>query len=226
MKFRNLFWILALFIFLIALNVAISSPGSAAEKAGAKCTTFGKSLIQGKIKLTCVRVSEYKWVATPIKPTLGSVYNPILPGAKFKIDLLQFQSGTVNFEFGEEVCLENIFNDGCYLNPETGSTIDPNSSKRWISVDLLVTNLSKKIISGIDLNYSYYLILPNGKYIESDVSATYQNSPIEIRLIPNINTKMRVGFFVTKDVSNLNPIIVIRNDTLKISKDYFFYLNW
>ena len=85
------------FFLLSTLNLPVSS---AAEKAGSKCTTFGKTVVKGKTKLTCIKVTEYKWAAVPLKPAVASIYNPVLPGNKFRINLLQFEASTVNFDFG------------------------------------------------------------------------------------------------------------------------------
>jgi hypothetical protein len=79
---------------------------------------------------------------------------------------------------------------------------------------------------GVDLNYSFYMILPNGKYIESARGVIYENAPIDITLTPNAPTTMRVAFALPKVIENLNPIIVVRDDTGATSKEYFFYLNW
>jgi hypothetical protein len=217
---------LIILVAIFSLSSMMVSTTHAVEKAGAKCTTFGKTVIKGKTKLTCVKVTEYKWVAAPIKPALGTIYNPVLPGGKLKVNLLQFQTGTVNFDFGDEVCRENVFNDGCKYDKVLGSTVDPDSLNRWISVDLNLTNLTKKKISAFDLNYSFYMILPNGKYIESERGVIYENAPIDISLEPNTPTTMRVGFALPKAVENLNPIIVVRDDSGTTGQDYFFYLNW
>ena len=70
------------------------------------------------------------------------------------------------------------------------------------------------------------MILPNGKYIESARGVIYENAPIDITLVPNAPTTMRVGFALPKVIENLNPIIVVRDDSGATSKEYFFYLNW
>jgi hypothetical protein len=219
------------YLFAFALSVSLltltmTPVTHAVEKAGAKCTAFGKTVVKGKTKLTCVKVTEYKWVAAPVKPALASVYNPVVPGNRFKINTLQFQAGPVNFDFGDEVCQENSFNDGCIFNGALQPTVDPESPNRWIAVDLIITNLAKKTVSAVDLNYSFYMILPNGKYIESARGVIYENAPIDITLAPNSPTTMRVGFALPKVIDNLNPIIVIRDDSTATSKEYFFYLNW
>ncbi len=208
------------------LSTPLITTAQAVEKAGSKCTAFGKTVVKGKTKLTCVKVTEYKWVAAPVKPAIASIYNPVLPGNKFKVNTLQFQAGPVNFDFGDEVCRENAFNDGCIFNGALLSSVDPNSPNRWIGVDLLVTNLTKKSIGAVDLNYSFYMILPNGKYIESARGVIYENAPIDISLAPSIQTTMRVAFALPKAIENLNPIIVVRDDSATTSKEYFFYLNW
>lgn len=198
----------------------------AVEKPGAKCTVFGKTVVKGKTKLTCVKVTEYKWVAAPIKPALGTIYNPVVAGSSFKVNALQFQAGPVNFDFGDEVCRENAFNDGCVFSKGLDSSVDPNSPNRWIGVDLVITNLTKKNIGAVDLNYSFYMILPTGKYIESARGVIYENAPIDITLPPSSPTTMRVAFALPKVIENLNPIIVIRDDSGAKTKEYFFYLNW
>ncbi len=213
-------------ILISLLSTPLITNAQAVEKAGSKCTAFGKTVVKGKTKLTCVKVTEYKWVAAPVKPAIASIYNPVLPGNKFKINTLQFQAGPVNFDFGDEVCRENAFNDGCIFNGALLSSVDPDSPNRWIGVDLLVTNLTKKSISAVDLNYSFYMILPNGKYIESARGVIYENAPIDISLAPSIKTTMRVAFALPKAIENLNPIIVVRDDSATASKEYFFYLNW
>lgn len=217
--------------FVIAISISLlttpSAPSTfAAEKVGSKCTAFGKTVIKGKVRLTCVKVTEYKWVAAPVKPALASIYNPVLPGNKFKINTLQFQAGPVNFDFGDEICRENGFNEGCVFKGALRSAVDPESPNRWIGVDLVITNLTKKSIGAVDLNYSFYMILPNGKYIESARGVIFENAPININLEPNIPTTMRVAFALPKVIDNLNPIIVTRDDSGATSKEYFFYLNW
>lgn len=217
-------FVIAILISLLTITTAPTS--FAVEKAGSKCSVFGKTVVKGKTKLTCVKVTEYKWVAAPIKPALASVYNPVLPGNKFKLNSLQFQAGLVNFDFGDEVCRENAFNEGCFFNGALLSLVDPESPNRWIGVDLLITNLTKKTVGAVDLNYSFYMILPNGKYIESARGVIYENAPIDIKLAPNVPTTMRVAFALPKVIENLNPIIVVRDDSATTSKEYFFYLNW
>lgn len=218
------FLIVMLAIFWLA---SITSPVThAVEKPGAKCTVFGKTVVKGKTKLTCVKITEYKWVAAPVKPSVGSISNPVISGKNFKIDTLQFQTGPVNFDFGDEICRENSFNDGCKFSGSLVSTVDPESLNRWIGVDLITTNLTKKSIGAVDLNFSFYMILPTGKYIESARGAIYENAPIDITLPPSTPITMRVAFALPKVIENLNPIIVIRDDSGAKTKEYFLYLNW
>ena len=211
------------FFLLSTLNLPVSN---AAEKAGSKCTTFGKTVVKGKTKLTCVKVTEFKWVAVPLKPIVSSVYNPVLPGNKFKINSLQFEASSVNFDFGSEVCRGNAFNNGCIFDSALKPIVDSDSPNRWIGVDLIITNLTKKSIGAVDLSYSFYMILPTGKYIENAREVLFENAPINISLLPGIPTTMRVAFALPKVVENLNPILVIKDDSGDKSKEYFFYLNW
>jgi hypothetical protein len=37
---------------------------------------------------------------------------------------------------------------------------------------------------------------------------------------------MSVAFALSKGIENLNPIIVVRDDSGAKAKEYFFYLNW
>lgn len=218
--------LLVVLIVIFSLSSTVLPATHAVEKAGAKCPTAGKTVVQGKTKLTCTKVTEYKWVAAPIRAVLGSKQNPVLPGGKFKINTLQFQAGPVNFNFGDELCRENAFNDGCVFNRELPSSVDPESPNRWIGVDLIITNLTKKTIGAVDLNYSYYMILPTGKYVESARGVIYKNAPIDISLPPSTPTTMSVAFALSKGIENLNPIIVVRDDSGAKAKEYFFYLNW
>ena len=222
-KSRRSSWVV---VAIVLFGSILVQPAQAAETAGSKCTALGKTVVKGKTKLTCVQVTEFKWVATPVKPALASIYNPVLPGRKLSFNSLQFQTDKVNFDFGDEVCRENAFNDGCMFSGALAASVDPESPNRWISVDLVITNLTKKRISAVDLNYSFYMILPNGKYIESDRGVIYESAPIDITLNPSIPTTMRVGFALPKVIENLNPIIVVRDDSGATGKDYFFYLNW
>ena len=201
-------------------------PAQGAETAGSKCTQLGKTVVKGKTKLTCVKVTEYKWAATPVKPALASIYNPVLPGNKFKVNTIQFQAGAVNFEFGDEVCRENVFNDGCVFNQDLTGSVDPDSPNRWIGVDLVLTNQTSKTLQAVDLNFTFYMILSDGKYIESAQGISYENSPIEITLPANKSTTMRIAYALPKTINNLNPILVIRDNSAAKSKEYFFYLNW
>jgi len=74
---------LIVLISIFSLSSIMLPATHAVEKAGAKCTTFGKTVVKGKTKLTCVKVTEYKWVVAPIKPAVGTIYNPVLPGKSF-----------------------------------------------------------------------------------------------------------------------------------------------
>ena len=217
---------LVVLIAIFSLSATMVTAAQAVEKAGAKCTAAGKTVVQGKTKLTCTKVTEYKWVAAPIRSALGTKANPVIPGSKFKINTLQFQAGPVDFNFGDELCRENAFNDGCVFNRGLPSSVDPESPNRWIGVDLIVTNLTKKNIGAVDLNYSYYMILPTGKYVESARGVIYKNAPIDISLPPSTPTTMRVAFALSKAIENLNPIIVVRDDSGAKAKEYFLYLNW
>jgi len=210
----------------ILMSVSVAPIAKAAETAGSKCTTLGKTVVKGKIKLTCIKVTEYKWAATPVKPALASFYNPVPPSSKFKIGTIQFQASTVNFEFGDEVCRENGFNDGCVFDKSLTGSVDPDSPNRWIGIDLVLTNQTSKILQAVDLNFTYYMILPDGKYIESAQGITYENSPIEITLPGNKSTTMRIAYELPKTINNLNPILVVRDNSAAKAKDYFFYLNW
>lgn len=218
--------LLLLLLLIFSLSTTVVPASHAVEKAGAKCTAAGKTVVQGKTKLTCTRVTEYKWVATPIRSALGTKENPVIPGSKFKINTLQFQAGAVDFNFGDELCRENAFNEGCVFNRGFPSSVDPESPNRWIGVDLIVTNLTKKNIGAVDLNYSYYMILPTGRYVESARGVIYTNAPVDISLPPSTPTTMRVAFALSKAIENLNPIIVVSDDSGAKAKEYFFYLNW
>ena len=213
-------------IALVLLGSILSQSAQGAETAGSKCTTLGKTVVKGKVKLTCVKVIEYKWAPTPVKPPLASFYNPVPASNKFKIGTIQFQVGTVNFEFGDEVCRANGFNDGCVFEKSLTGSVDPDSPNRWIGVDLVLTNQTSKALQAVDLNFTYYMILPNGKYIESAQGITYENSPIEITLPANKSTTMRIAYELPKSIDNLNPILVVRDNSAAKAKDYFFYLNW
>jgi hypothetical protein len=70
------------------------------------------------------------------------------------------------------------------------------------------------------------MILADGKYIESDQGLTYENSPIELTLPANKSTTTRIAYALPKTINNLNPILVIRDNSAAKSKEYFFYLNW
>ncbi|MCX6456988.1 MAG: hypothetical protein NTV90_05240 [Actinobacteria bacterium] len=217
---------LVAFLAVILITGVMAPSTKAAETAGSKCTTLGKTVVKGKIKLTCIKVTEYKWAASPVKPALASIYNPVLPGNKFKIGTIQFQAGAVNFEFGDEVCRENGFNDGCVFNQGLTGSVDPDSPNRWIGVDLVLTNQTNKTLQAVDLNFTFYMILPDGKYIESAKGITYENSPIEITLPANKSTTMRIAYELPKTINNLNPILVVRDNSAAKAKEYFFYLNW
>ena len=222
-KSRRSSWVV---VAIVLFGSILVQPAQAAETAGSKCSALGKTVVKGKTKLTCVQVTEFKWVATPVKPVLASIYNPVLPGKKFKVNTTQFQTGAVNFEFGEEVCRENVFNDGCAFNKDLTGSVDPDSPNRWIGVDLILTNSTSKTLKGIDLDFSFYMILADGTYIQSDQGLTYENSPIEITLPANKSTTMRIAFALPKTINNLNPILVVRDNSAAKSKEYFFYLNW
>jgi hypothetical protein len=70
------------------------------------------------------------------------------------------------------------------------------------------------------------MILSDGTYIESDQGLTYENSPIEINLPANKSTTMRIAYALPKTINNLNPILVVRDNSVAKLKEYFFYLNW
>jgi len=129
---RDFMVVFLIAVLISALTATIAPASHAAEKVGSKCSVFGKTVVKGKTKLTCVKVTEYKWVAAPIKPALASIYNPVLPGNKFKLNTLQFQAGPVNFDFGDEVCRENAFND--FKRGNSRVLISSNVTARGIDI--------------------------------------------------------------------------------------------
>jgi hypothetical protein len=199
---------------------------AATPKKGAVCSKLGQTSGKGSKKLTCSPVTSLRWIATPIKPPIGSIFSPAPMGKVVKVGNVEFAIKGVDFEIGSEICAENPFNEGCALGPKLQGTVDLNSDVRWIGIDIEIENGFEKALTPSSTNYIFYLVDETNNLIENNIAAVIPNNLLEISVKEGEKGIGKIAFAVPKKIDKLNPLLLIRDQSKSTPKDYYFLLDW
>lgn len=198
----------------------------ATPKKGAVCSKLGQSSGKGTKKLTCSPVTSLRWIATPIKPAVGSIFSPAKQGQSVKVGSLTFASKDIDFSIGTEICAENAFNEGCALGSKLEGVVDLNSEVRWIGLNIEVSNGTSNPITLSSGNFVFYLVQGNNELIENNIVAVVPNNLFELRIPADEKATGKIVFSVPKVVDTLNPLLLMRDQSKAAVKDYYFLLDW
>ena len=211
------------------LSFVVPQSASAAVTAGASCTKLNSTSGSGSSKLTCQKVKgKLVWVKTPAGSALGSISNPAPMGTALTVGNFAYQVKGIEFGLDDEICNANPFNDGCKLDDNFNSIVDPNSQFNWAAVTINATNKSNKVGKPASLFLTTFsLVLPSGQLLKSEIFAIGDNDFSKVEIIPGGSGSGRVFFQIPKSITSLKGIMVIRdNSSLFSTKDYYFRLEW
>ena len=208
------------------LTFTLHSPAEAA-KSGQKCSKSGITTGKGASKLTCVKKGKsFVWKKTP-ESALGSVKMPIPMGTKFKISGIEYSISAVNPSADALMCAANSFNEGCKLDDNFKSIVDPNSDTTWLTIEITASNTSNEIIKPGGIEKNFFLVLSNGQLLERTLFATFPQNFYDVQAIPGGTGIGQVPFALPKTGSSTSNLLVLRDRTnfLK-SADYYFEVKW
>ena len=197
-----------------------------APKKGAVCSKLGQSFGKGTKKLTCTSVTSLRWIATPVKPAIGSIFAPAKQGQSVKVGNFAIGTKEIDFSIGTEICAENAFNEGCGLGPKLEGIVDLNSEVRWIGINVEVTNSTFNAVTLSSSNFVFYLVQANNDLIENNIVAVVPNNLFELRIPAGEKSSGKIVFSVPKTVDALNPLLLMRDQSKSSVKDYYFLLDW
>jgi len=123
---RRKFGILLTLVMMIQLSPLTPNSFAATPKKGTLCNKLGQSSGKGTKKVTCTPVTSLRWVATPVKPAVGSIFAPAQMGKFVKVGTTSFRVKSIDFGIGTQICAVNAFNDGCALGPKLEGIVDIN----------------------------------------------------------------------------------------------------
>lgn len=216
-------------LFVLVLSLALSTfpliPVEAAPKKGDKCLKVGKNLGKGNSRLTCAPVTKLQWVVNPKIPVIGSIFSPAQMGKVVEVGNLDVRVISIDFQMGEEICATNSWNEGCRLNRLKGE-VDPDSEIRWIGVEIDVENGFVGSLEMSSSNYIFYLVTPDNTLIDNYTVAVFNNNLADLTLREGERGKGKVVFAVPKTVSELSSLLLIRDQSRRTAKDYYFLLDW
>ena len=218
--------ILSVLVLLTPLLQSVNMAQAATPKKGAICSKLGQSFGKGSKKLTCNSVTSLRWVSTPVKPAVGSIFSPAKQGQNVKVGNFAFATKDIDFSIGTEICAENAFNEGCALGPKLEGIVDLNSEVRWIGINIEVTNNTSNAVTLSSGNFVFYLVQANNELIENNIVAVVPNNLFELRIPAEEKSSGKIVFSVPKAVDELNPLLLMRDQSKATVKDYYFFLDW
>ena len=210
----------------LALSLVMPIPANAA-KAGQKCSKAGITTGKGASKLTCVKNGKsLSWKKTPESP-LGSARMPVPMGTKFKVSGIEYSISAVNPSASTLICSANAFNEGCKLDDNFKSIVDPNSDTTWLTIELTASNTTNEIVKPGGIEKNFFLVLSSGQLLERELFATFSQSFYEVQVIPGGTGIGQVPFALPKTGDSVSKLLVLRDRTnfLK-SVDYYFEVKW
>ena len=199
---------------------------AATPKKGAVCSKLGQSSGKGMNKLTCSPVTSLRWVSTPVKPAVGSIFAPAKMGQTVKVGSNKFSVKAIDFEIGTEICSSNPFNEGCVLGPKLQGLVDLNADVRWIAIDLELENGGSQSFTPSSGGYVFYLVQTNNELLENNIAAVFPQSFFDLRIGSDEKAMGKIVFSVPKAVDQLNPLLLMRDQSKSAPKDYYFFLDW
>ncbi len=211
---------LALFMF-GSTNQAVAAP-----KKGSVCKKIAQTSGKGSKKLTCTPVTQLKWVSTPVKPLPGSIFAPAKLGQQVRITSADFKVQSIDFNIGDSICAENVFNEGCAIGPKSKGIVAPNSDIRWIGIEIEVENGFQKSFSPTISEFILYLVQEDNQLIENNIAVVISNSLFDLKIESGKSASGIVVFTVSKSIVGLNPLLVIRHQIGTVPKDFYFQLDW
>ena len=220
------FALLSVLVLILPLIQSVNISQAATPKKGAVCSQLGQSFGKGTKKLTCTSVTSLRWISTPVKPAVGSIFSPAKPGQNVKVGNFAFATKDIDFSIGTEICAENAFNEGCALGPKLEGIVDLNSEVRWIGINIEVTNNTSNAVTLSSGNYVFYLVQANNELIENNIIAVVPNNLFELRILAGEKGSGKIVFSVPKAVDALNPLLLMRDQSKESVKDYYFMLDW
>ena len=218
--------LVGILILLLPLIQSMNIAQAAAPKKGAICSTIGQTSGKGTAKLTCSPITSLRWIATPVKPAIGSIFAPAKQGQSVKVREFSFATKEIDFSIGTEICAENAFNEGCALGSKLEGIVDSNSEVRWIGINIEVTNSTFNAVTLSSSNFVFYLVQANNDLIENNIVAVVPNNLFELRIPAGEKSSGKIVFSVPKTVDALNPLLLMRDQSKSSVKDYYFLLDW
>jgi hypothetical protein len=202
-------------------------PASAvAPKSGALCKKLGATSGQGTKRLVCGSVTQLRWLPSPVKPPSGSIFNPLPMGQTLSTSSFGIALQSVDFNIGAEICASNPLNEGCRITAKLSGEVDVNSPIRWVGINLKVLNKSKTSLYPGGSSFTYYLVLANNDFLENLTTPVFENSIANIVIAQGSTQQARIAFALPKEAVDLNPLLVIRNESQGKVSDYYLLLDW
>ena len=210
----------------LLLTVFVGSPSeSARPKKGDKCLKLGQNVGKSSGRLTCAPVTTLRWVSNPRVPEVGSIFKPAEMGKWVEVGNLEFKVLSIDFQVGSEICSNNAWNDGCRITGFRGE-VDPDSSIRWVGVEFEVENGFVATVEPGSSRYTYYLVTSTNEFIENDIVAVFNRNLMDVVLPEGEKARGKIVFKVPKTVTDLNSLLLIRDQAKNSTKDYYFLLDW
>lgn len=214
----------------LALAVSIIHPATsshaATPKKGAVCSKLGQTSGKGTSRLTCSPITSLRWISTPVKPTVGSIFAPAKMGQSIKVGNNKFAVKGIDFEIGTEICTSNPFNEGCVLGPRLQGLVDVNSDVRWIAIDLELENGGSLSLTPSSGTFVFYLVQSNNELLENNIAAVFPENFFDLRIARDEKAIGKIVFSIPKTVDQLNPLLLMRDQSKATPKDYYFFLDW
>lgn len=210
-------------VLLLAIPLQTSA---AAPASGTLCKKLGTTSGQGTKRLVCGYVTQLRWLPSPLKPPLGSIFNPLPMRQTLSTANFSIRINSVNFGIGAEICSGNPLNEGCRINSKLAGELDPNSPIRWVALEMTIRNKSKATLYPGGSDFTYYLVLANNELLENSTTLVFENNIANVVLAQDQSQDGRVTFPLPKDAVDLNPVLVLRTEVQGKVMDYYLLLDW
>ena len=240
-------------ILAISLTGLVATPGQAAVKLGAKCSSVGLTSIVGTTAYTCSKSGKkLVWKSAPLAPkkvqtptatpsatptptptptpkstaALASKSNPAPVGTAVKIGDMLYTMNKVSFNIDSLVCAANGTNTGCTVDATGAGVVDRTSTTAWVAATLTAQNTGKLPDDAAGFLTTFDLVLPNGQLLKNEELIFDYPLLSDLKVAPGASATGPIVFLVPKTLTTLKSNLILHDATNGDTVDYYFQFNW
>ena len=158
---------------------------------------------------------------------LGSKSKPAPIGSSIKIDDITYAISKVDFNVDAKICAADGQNDGCTVDANQNSIVDPTKTTTWVDVIFSVQNSATVTVNPADSTIEFYLVIPNEPLLQNNDLVFGYTLLSDSQIDPEGSGGGSVLFQVPKTFKTLKTTLDLRTlDSYGDPVDTYFQVNW